>query len=55
MIKTAIVGATPITIAPIVNRISANIIVGFLPILSEKGPPIMEPNAAPRVANETIA
>lgn len=41
--------------APIVNRISAKIIVGFLPYLSEKGPPMTDPKAAPRVANETMA
>ena len=31
MIKTGIVGANPMTIAPAMNKISAIIIVGFLP------------------------
>lgn len=52
--RIAIEGAIPMTTAPIVNSISAKIIVGFLPILSENGPPIKEPNAAPKVARETI-
>ena len=49
------VGATPIIMAPMVNKMSARMMVGFLPNLSENGPPSMDPNAAPRVANETIA
>lgn len=53
-IKTGIVGAIAITTAPIVNKMSDIMIVGFLPSLSAEGPPIREPIAAPRVARETI-
>ena len=54
MISTEIVGANAMTIAPMVKRMSDIIIVGFLPSLSAEGPPIKEPIAAPKVANDTI-
>ena len=53
-IKTGIVGAVPMTIAPVENSMSVIIIVGFLPHLSERGPPNKEPIAAPKIAKETI-
>lgn len=53
-IRMAIDSDNPIIIAPKVKSISANMIVGFLPILSENGPPNMDPKAAPKVARETI-
>jgi hypothetical protein len=53
-IKIAIVGASPITTAPIMKSMSAKMIVSFLPKWSEKGPPISEPKAAPNIATETI-
>jgi hypothetical protein len=52
--STPIVGARPIMIAPEVNNTSAIRIVFFLPILSEIGPAVREPKAAPSVASETI-
>lgn len=47
-------GATPMSIAPIVNSISAINMVGFLPILSDSTPPDREAMAAPIIATETI-
>lgn len=40
--------------APPIKKISAIIIVIFLPNLSEKGPKLIDPIAAPIIANETI-
>ena len=55
IMRTGIVGATPIMIAPMVKRKSEAIIVNFLPNLSAIGPPKREPMAAPRVARETMS
>jgi hypothetical protein len=53
-IRTAIDGAMPIIIAPIVKKTSAAIMTVFLPYLSEKGPANKEPIADPSYAKETI-
>lgn len=53
-IKIAIVGAKPMIIAPIVKKISATIIVIFLPYLSANGPAINEPKADPSYASDTM-
>ena len=45
--RTEIVGAKPMIRAPAIKKRSARMIVGFLPYLSEKGPPIIDPTAAP--------
>ena len=47
-------GATPIITAPIIKKISAVIIVSFLPNLSANGPPNKEPIAAPSWAKDTM-
>lgn len=39
---------------PVIKNISAMIIVIFLPNLSEIGPMIIDPKAAPIIANDTI-
>ena len=48
------VGAKPIIKAPKVKNKSAMMTVGFLPNLSAMGPTTKDPNAAPRVARDTI-
>lgn len=54
MMRIWIVGARPMIKEPKINRVSAKIIVGFLPKLSERGPPIIDPKAAPSYAIDTI-
>ena len=46
-IRIGMVGARPMIKAPAMKKRSARMIVGFLPYLSEKGPPMMDPTAAP--------
>lgn len=52
-IRTPIVGAIPIITEPTVNKISANKMTFFLPILSEIKPEKSDPKAAPASAMET--
>lgn len=54
-IRTIIVGAQAITIAPIVNKTSANIINFLRPHLSEAVPENKDPTAAPSKARLTIS
>lgn len=49
-----IVGANAMMTAPIEKTMSAPMMVGFHPYLSEITPPIKEPIAAPIIVTETI-
>ena len=52
--RTGMVGAAAMTIAPIVKSTSAKIMTFFLPILSEMKPEKRAPNAAAKRAIDTI-
>ncbi len=54
MIRIAIDGAKPMMIPPIVNKISATMIVNLRPLVSDMGPAMREPKAAPNWAKDTM-
>ena len=54
-IKVSRLGHLHIIIAPTVNKTSAIMIVGFLPIISDKGPISMAPTAPPITARDTMS